>query len=130
MASVELIQDGRIAFYQLNSLEPTELEQWADIIMQTAREWDLSKTYLSLHDFRNFNLLTPELRRQSERANAYTATLNMGRAYTAVVAKQTPIAMVGKTFVEWKLRYSNKETIRRLFFDMDKAVQWLLEAGK
>jgi hypothetical protein len=130
MANIEFIHDGKIAVYHLDSLDSAELDQWVAIIMQTTREWDKSKTYCSLHDFRDFNLLTPDLRRASERANAFTATLNMGKAYSAVVANPSALAMVGKTFVEWKLRYSNKDTIRRMFFDMDKAIQWLIEVGK
>ncbi len=134
---VEWYSQGRIVGYRITTVTLRNVDQWAEIVLKTLREWDPGKPYLALHDLStsgvalqyasvvNFDFLnigiTPAQKLVAEDAfNQHP----MFRARVAVNFNLSFSGRMGKVLTSTLLD-SHPSIGYKTFYNRDKALAWL-----
>lgn len=115
--------DKRIVVYELFGSTPPKVDTWVQEVHDTVAQWPEGRPYLGIHHCNIGVTVTPYVRRQAFILAEQYAHLN-GRS--AVVVSDNLASKVFGFFVNQNLNRIQAVLQRRMFYQLEDAVGWLL----
>lgn len=118
--------EGRAVILTVTDTSLDTLETWAQTCRELLLEWPAHQPLLLLHDYSQVDvIISPYIRRTSEELMQIRPELP---GKVAVVLTKTIVAQIAHAALNTLWKQGLKARQRRVFFDREDGLAWLLEA--